>query len=65
MEDPELVVVCIVEQGGFGSTAAGPIVYKAFEEFFKERGWMPEKEPEKEPKKEAWLGAAASTPEAQ
>ena len=61
VEDPELVVVCIVEQGGFGSTAAGPIVYKAFEEFFKERGWMPEKEP----KKEAWLGAAASTPEAQ
>ena len=65
VEDPELVVVCIVEQGGFGSTAAGPSVYKAFEEFFKERGWMPEKEPEKEPKKEAWLGAAASTPEAQ
>lgn len=65
VEDPELVVVCIVEQGGFGSTAAGPIVYKAFEEFFKERGWMPEKEAEKEPKKEAWLGAAASTPEAQ
>ena len=44
VEDPELVVVCIVEQGGFGSTAAGPIVYKAFEEFFKERGWMPEDE---------------------
>lgn len=42
VDDPELVVVCIVEQGGFGSTAAGPIVYKAFEEFFKERGWMPE-----------------------
>ena len=50
VEDPELVVVCIVEQGGFGSTAAGPIVYKAFEEFFKERGWMPE---EPEPKAEA------------
>lgn len=42
VDDPELVVVCIVEQGGFGSTAAGPIVYKAFEEFFRERGWMPE-----------------------
>lgn len=41
VDDPELVVVCIVEQGGFGSTAAGPIVYKAFEEFFRERGWMP------------------------
>ena len=46
VEDPELVVVCIVEQGGFGSTAAGPIVYKAFEEFFKERGWMTEEKPE-------------------
>ena len=61
VEDPELVVVCIVEQGGFGSTAAGPIVYKAFEEFFKERGWMPDKEPGKE----AWLGTAASEPTAQ
>ena len=46
VEDPELVVVCIVEQGGFGSTAAGPIVYKAFEEYFKERGWMTEETPE-------------------
>ena len=36
-DDPELVVVCIVEQGGFGSVAAGPIVYKAFEEFFQEK----------------------------
>ncbi|WP_417145173.1 penicillin-binding protein 2, partial [Phascolarctobacterium succinatutens] len=25
VDDPELVVVCIVEQGGFGSVAAGPI----------------------------------------
>ena len=41
VNDPELVVVCIVEQGGFGSVAAGPIVYKAFEEFFQERGYMP------------------------
>lgn len=41
VDDPELVVVCIVEQGGFGSAAAGPIVYKAFEEFFQERGYMP------------------------
>jgi len=40
VDDPELVVVCIVEQGGFGSVAAGPIVYKAFEEFFQERGYM-------------------------
>lgn len=41
VDDPELVVVCIVEQGGFGTVAAGPIVYKAFEEFFQERGYMP------------------------
>ena len=41
VDDPELVVVCIVEQGGFGSVAAGSIVYKAFEEFFQEKGYMP------------------------
>lgn len=41
VDDPELVVVCIVEQGGFGTVAAGPIVYKAFEEFFQEKGYMP------------------------
>ena len=41
VDDPELVVVCIVEQGCFGSIAAGPIVYKAFEEFFQEKGYMP------------------------
>lgn len=41
VDDPELVVVCIVEQGGFGSIAAGPIVYKAFEEFFQEKGYIP------------------------
>lgn len=41
VDDPELVVVCIVEEGGFGSVAAGPIVYKAFEEFFQEKGYMP------------------------
>lgn len=50
VEQPELVVVCIVEQGGFGSTAAGPIVYKAFEEFFMEKGWMPRPELEKQEK---------------
>lgn len=52
VDDPELVVVCIVEQGGFGSVAAGPIVYKAFEEFFQEKGYMPR--PDKAaPKKDA------------
>lgn len=51
VDDPELVVVCIVEQGGFGSVAAGPIVYKAFEKFFQERGYMPR--PDKDaPKKD-------------
>ena len=51
VDDPELVVVCIVEQGGFGSIAAGPIVYKAFEEFFQEKGYMPR--PDKDaPKKD-------------
>lgn len=51
VDDPELVVVCIVEQGGFGSAAAGPIVYKAFEEFFQEKGYMPR--PDKDaPKKD-------------
>lgn len=49
VDNPELVVVCIVEQGGFGSTAAGPIVYKAFKEFFQERGYMPRPKPEEEP----------------
>ena len=49
VDNPELVVVCIVEQGSFGSTAAGPIVYKAFEEFFQERGYMPRPKPEDEP----------------
>lgn len=48
VESPELVVVCIVEQGGYGSTAAGPIVYRAFEEFFMQKGWM--KRPEAEAK---------------
>lgn len=41
VEDPELVVVAIVEQGGFGTSAAGPIVYKMFEEYFREEGLMP------------------------
>lgn len=45
VEDPELVVVCIVEQGSYGSTAAGPIVYRAFEEYFQQRGWMPRPQP--------------------
>ena len=45
VENPELVVVAIVEQGGFGTSAAGPIVYKVFEEYFREEGLLP---PEKQ-----------------
>ena len=26
-EKPQLVIACIVEQGSFGATAAGPVVY--------------------------------------
>lgn len=64
VEDPELVVVCIVEQGGFGSSAAGPIVYKAFEEYFRERGWMPEEEPEKAPPAEQTAAPAQNAVQA-
>lgn len=39
-ENPELVVACIVEQGGFGTLAAGPIVYKVFEEWFRQEGFI-------------------------
>lgn len=47
-EKPGLVVACIVEQGGFGSVAAGPIVYKVFEEWCRQEGLMPPAEPEAE-----------------
>jgi hypothetical protein len=47
VEDPELVVVAIVEQGGYGSSSAGPIVYKAFEELYHSKGLLPP-EPTKE-----------------
>lgn len=43
VENPELCVVAIVEQGGYGATSAGPIVYKVFEEYFRERGWLPKR----------------------
>lgn len=55
VDEPELVVVCIVEQGGFGSTAAGPIVYKAFEELFMEKGLIPDPA-KKEAEKDASAG---------
>ncbi len=38
---PELVVAAVVEQGSFGSISAGPIVYKVFEEWFREEGLIP------------------------
>lgn len=39
VEDPEIVIACIVEQGSFGTLAAGPIVYKVFEEWFRQEGF--------------------------
>ncbi len=45
IEDPQLVAVCLVEQGGFGATAAGPIVYQVFEEYFRQQGWQPRYRP--------------------
>lgn len=41
-DQPELVIVCVVEQGSFGSSSAGPIVYKGLEEYLKERAGLPE-----------------------
>lgn len=40
VDNPELCVVAIVEQGGYGATSAGPIVYNVFENYFRERGWL-------------------------
>ena len=40
VDNPELCVVAIVEQGGYGAVSAGPIVYNVFEDYFRERGWM-------------------------
>lgn len=45
VDDPQIVVVCVVEQGGFGATAAGPIVYQVFEEYFRQQGWQPRYRP--------------------
>ena len=39
VEDPEIVIACIVEQGSFGTLASGPIVYKVFEEWFRQEGF--------------------------
>ncbi len=41
VDSPELVVAAVVEQGSFGSTSAGPVVYKVFEEWFREEGLIP------------------------
>ena len=43
VDNPTLVVACIVEQGGFGAVSAGPIVYNVFEEWFREEGFLPQK----------------------
>lgn len=34
-EQPELAIVCIVEQGGFGASAAGPVVYEVLEKYLR------------------------------
>lgn len=60
VENPELVVVCIVEQGGYGSTAAGPIVYRAFEEYYMERGWMERPKTQEQLAAEAKANAVAA-----
>lgn len=52
VEDPELVVVAIVEQGGFGTSAAGPIVYKVFEEYFREEGLLTDQNSQNSGKKD-------------
>ena len=41
-DEPELVVAIVVEQGGYGSVSAAPIAYKAFEEWFIEKGLIVE-----------------------
>jgi len=51
-DNPELVIVCVVEQGSFGSTSAGPIVYKGLEEYLKERAGLPETVGPETPKQE-------------
>ncbi|MBQ2221370.1 MAG: hypothetical protein II419_06900, partial [Acidaminococcaceae bacterium] len=32
-EKPDLVIACIVEQGSYGATASGPIVYEVLEDY--------------------------------
>lgn len=34
-EQPELVIACLVEQGGFGASAAGPVVYEVLEKYLR------------------------------
>jgi penicillin-binding protein 2 len=37
LDNPELVIAAVVEQGSYGSTASGPIVYKLLEAMLKEK----------------------------
>ena len=32
-EKPDLVIACIVEQGTYGATASGPVVYEVLEDY--------------------------------
>jgi len=36
-EKPDLVIACIVEQGSYGATASGPIVYEVLEQYLKRK----------------------------
>lgn len=38
-DSPELCIAAVVEHGGYGATAAAPIVYKLFEEYYKVKGY--------------------------
>lgn len=38
-DKPELCVAAVVEHGGYGATAAAPIVYKVFEEYYRTKGY--------------------------
>ena len=36
-EQPDLVVACVVEQGSYGATAAGPVVYEVLETYLNDK----------------------------
>ena len=36
-EKPDLAIACIVEQGSYGATASGPIVYEVLEKYLTDK----------------------------